>query len=59
MWLQEVSKYTMLIQTEIVMLHYLCPCCLVQQYQKQVDILTSKNQVLQILYLKYHVYKTS
>ena len=26
---------------------------------KQVDILISKNQVLQILYLKHHVYKTS
>ena len=26
---------------------------------KQVDILISKNQVLQILCLKHHVYKTS
>ena len=26
---------------------------------KQVDILISKNQALQILYLKHHVYKTS
>ena len=26
---------------------------------KQVDILISKNQVLQMLYLKHHVYKTS
>ena len=26
---------------------------------KQVDILISKNQLLQILYFKHHVYKTS
>ena len=26
--------------------------------RQQVDILISKNQVLQILYLKHHVYKT-
>ena len=26
---------------------------------KQVDIQISKNQVLQVLYLKHHVYKTS
>ena len=26
---------------------------------KQVDILISKNQVLQIIYLKHHAYKTS
>ena len=31
-----------------------------QQYLwKLVDILISKNQALQILYLKHHVYKTS
>ena len=28
-------------------------------YEKQVDILISKNQALQILCLKHHVYKTS
>ena len=27
--------------------------------EKQVDILTSKNQALQLLYLKDHVYRTS
>ena len=37
-------------------------CILSANFQvKQVDILVSKNQVLQILYLKHHdnVYKTS
>ena len=27
--------------------------------EKQVDILMSKNQMLQILYLEHHAYKTS
>ena len=30
-----------------------------EHIEKQVDILISKNQALQMLYLKHHVYKTS
>ena len=30
-----------------------------KEQEKQVDILISKNQALQILYLKHQVYKTS
>ena len=30
--------------------------CIASYIVKQVDILISKNQVLQILYLKYHAY---
>ena len=35
--------------------HVRVPC----SWEKQVDVLISKNQVLQILYFKHHVFKTS
>ena len=35
---------------------YSCEHVLSLQHQKQVDILISKNQVLQMLYFKHHAY---
>ena len=38
----------------------LCACKLVnKRNRKQVDILISKNQVLQMTYFEYHVYEAS
>ena len=46
-------------QTLITILFTQWSCCVGRLQVEQVDILVSKNQVLQILYLKYCVHKTT
>ena len=52
-------EYYILWQYDLVTTHLCLLNGLKPRAIKQVDILIFKNQALQIIYLKYHVYETS